>query len=363
MRLIVSQKNIKKALVVVEKIVSKNISLPILNNVLIKTENGRLKLSATNLEIGINYFIGAKIEDPGEVAVPARIFSDFINNNTEEKIGFTVKNNTLVINQEKQKTQILAFDPKDFPIIPKIKTPPICAIQSRILKQGLLSVLDSVANSEIRPELSGVFMQFKKDSICFAATDSFRLAEKIINTKTNTDFKTILPRNTVSELVRILDDSDGEWQISFGDNQISFTSDDIEIISRVIDGSYPDYKKVIPDKWISRVLVSKNELEQKTRLAGLFSSNISDIKLSCDAKKIIILSKNSERGETQTSLDCTLKNEPFDLSINYHYLLDGLKVLPTENVVIEYTGSGSPLILRPDTNQKEMLYLIMPLRN
>src|SRR3989338_3679974 len=155
MKLLTNQKNLKRALNIVERVVSKNNSLPILNNILLKTENGRLKVSATNLEIGINCFIGSKIEEVGQIAVPARIFSDFIGNVTDEKVAITTKNNILSIDSDKYKTQILSFDAKDFPIIPKIKDNSFGSISAKTLRESLTAVFDSVALSETRPELAG----------------------------------------------------------------------------------------------------------------------------------------------------------------------------------------------------------------
>ena len=363
MKITVNQKNLKKALILVEKVVSKNTPLPILNNILLKTENGRLKVSATNLEIGVNYIIGAKIEEVGQIAVPARIISDFIGNIIDDKVSLTTKNNILSINSERYKTQILGFDAKDFPIIPKIKSKPLALIPTKLLKNSLITVLDSVAVSETRPELSGVFVDFNNDKIVFAATDSFRLTEKNVDFKNVQKQSFIIPRNTVVELIRIAGELEGDLAFNTSDNQISFSNDDFEIVSRVIDGNYPDYKKVIPEKFVSKVLVRKDELDKTIRLAGLFSTNISDIKINCSEGKMAILAKNADKGEIETLIDASLKNQPFEVSLNFRYLLDGLKILDTEKVVMEFTGQGSPLVIRPNDDKKDVVYLIMPLRS
>ena len=363
MKITINQKNLKRALGLVEKIVSRNHSLPILNNVLIKTDNGRLRISATNLEIGINCTIGAKIDEVGEIAIPARVFSDFINNVSDEKITLHTKSNVLLVNSEKYKTQILGFDPKDFPIIPKLKNEPIAIISSKILRNMLYSVADAIAVSETRPELAGVYADFSPKKIIFAATDSFRLSEVCLDVKNTGQYSIIIPRNTVMELIRVAGDMDGDIEIKIGDNQISFYNDDFELVSRLTDGNYPDYKKVIPGKFLSRVLVQKDYLENDIRLAGLFSSNISDIKLICSEDSIILKSKNSDKGEIETTIPATLKNDPFDISVNYRYLLDGLKIMDSDKVVLEFTGNGSPLIVKPNDDKKELTYLIMPLRS
>lgn len=362
MKITINHKNLIKIVSIIERIVSRNPSLPILNNIVLKTENGRLKLIATNLEIGISGLLGAKVEENGEIAVPARIFSDFISNLREEKITLTTKNNILTINTEKYKTQILGFDTKDFPIIPKVKEGISYTIPSKILKSGLSSVFDSVAISETRPELAGVFVQFNEKQLIFSSTDSFRLTERIIELKNKNSNSFIIPRSTVLELVRLLSDVNEDVLVKYDDNQISFSTESIEIVSRLINGNYPDYKRVIPDKYISRLLVKKDDLDKNVRLAGIFSSNIADIKLSCNEKSITITAKNSDKGEIQVDIEALLKNEPFDISLNHHYLLDGLKIIPTEHVIIEYTGQGSPLVLRPEHESKNLTYLIMPLR-
>ena len=362
MKLIVNQKNLKRAISLVEKVVSKNTSLPILGNILIKTENGRLRLSATNLELGINTLIGVKIEEVGEIAVPARIFSDFINAVQDEKVTLLTKNNTLTINSENYKTNILGFDPKDFPIIPKIKSEPTLLISAKTLKNALIKVVDSMAISETRPELAGIFIQIKENKCIFVATDIFRLAEVTLPISTSGSVSVILPRNTVVELIRMCGDIEGDVQIKYTDNQIAFIGEDIELVSRVVDGTYPPYKNVIPDKFISRALIKRNEFENNIRLAGLFASNIADVKITCNEDKITITARNSDKGEIETSVPAVLKNEPFELSLNYRYVLDGLKNILNNEVIVEFTGVGSPLIMRP-SEDKSFVYLIMPLRN
>lgn len=363
MKVTVNQKNLRRALGLVEKIVSRNPSLPILNNMLIKTDNGRLRVSSTNLEIGINCMIGAKIDEVGEIAIPARVSSDFVNNVSDEKVTLHTKNNVLFINSDKYKTQILGFNPKDFPIIPKLKGGPVAVISSKVLRNMLYSVADAIAVSETRPELAGVYADFSSKNITFAATDSFRLSEIIFAAKNDSQHSVIIPRNTVMELIRIVSDIDGDIEVKIGDNQISFYNDDFELVSRLIDGNYPDYKKVIPSKFLSRVLVQKNDLEKDVRLAGLFSSNISDVKLICLKDEIVIMSKNSDKGEIETTIPAVLKNDPFEISVNYRYLLDGLKIVDSDKVVLEFTGNGNPLIVKPHDDNKELTYLIMPLRN
>lgn len=361
MKITVNQKNLKQAVALTEKIVSRNASLPILSNILIKTENGRVRLSATNLEIGTHVFIGAKITEVGEIAVPARIFSDFVSAAASEKINLATKNNSLSVTSDDYKTQILGFDPKDFPIIPKLKNEVIAVIGAGELKSGLLSVSDSMAVSETRPELAGVYLGIKNNSAVFASTDGFRLSEVSVPAKNQESFTAILPRSTVTELIRICSDFGGDISIRSADNQISFSNEDCELVSRVVDGNYPDYQKVIPERSVSKALVKKEDLEKNLRLAGLFSSATSEVKLACTGDVLTISSKNSDKGEIETKVAAMLKGEDFEISLNYRYLLDALKNLPTSDGVVEFTGQNSPFIIRPGNSQKAT-YLVMPLR-
>lgn len=165
------------------------------------------------------------------------------------------------------------------------------------------------------------------------------------------------------ELARVLTDVDGDLHIVTGDNQVMFIHDDFEIVSRLIDGKYPDYHKVIPERALSKVLARKNDLEDAVKAAALFSSSISDVKIECGADGVTVTAKNSSKGEAQTTVEGNLKGDPFEITLNHHYFLDGLKAIDTDKVVLEFTGKGSPFVLRPNDDKKEATYLIMPLRN
>ncbi|TSC91146.1 MAG: DNA polymerase III subunit beta [Parcubacteria group bacterium Gr01-1014_2] len=365
MKLTILTKNLQFGLNAVKNIVGKNLNLPVLNTILVESKNNKLNLSSTNLELGINFHLSATIENEGVVAIPARIFSDFISNIRDEKIELSLKDNILSIQSANFKTKIICFNPKDFPLIPKLKKEPIVVLPSKVLKNSLSSVFDSVSLSQTRPELGGVFVNFNKNKIYFASTDSFRLTEKIISSSSSKQISVIIPRNTVAELIRILADYEKDISINIEENQVQFYSDDFEIISRLIDGRYPDYQRVIPVKIVSQILFKKDDLQNNIRLAGLFSSNINDIGLRVDKKEIVIFSKNSDRGE----FNSRVKNnsgiqieEPFEVLLNYNYLVDGLKNMPSEDVVFEYTGEGAPVILKPKDTDFNLTYLIMPLK-
>jgi len=362
MNIIINHQKLLAALKIVEKIISKNTSLPILNTILLKTENNQLKLSATNLEMGIKYWISAKINKEGEIAVPARVFSDFIGNVNDEKLNLSSEKNIITINSEHYKTQILGLDTKEFPILPKIKNAAEFKIGAPVLRNALLGVFDAASLSDTRPELAGIFMNIGKSKMELAATDSFRLAEKSINIQNGIEKSIIVPRNTAIELIKICEAGDQEITFAVSDNQLFIYGEDYEFISRLIDGKFPEYKRVIPDKYISLARVNRNELERSIRMASVFSSNIFDIKMKVMTGNLQLKAQNSDRGEILTNLACELKDNPFEISVNYHYLLDGLKSIATENLIFQFTGDGSPLVLKGE-GIKDQTYVIMPLRN
>src|SRR3989344_1867914 len=362
MDIIVNQNKINIAAKIAERAVSKNISLPILSTVLLKAEKGTLRLAATNLELGLNYWIGAKIDKEGEVAVPAKLLSSFLSNINDEKIKLFADNNTLKILSDSYKTKVLGFDTKDFPIIPKVKKEYVVSIDAKDLKRGLLSVVEAATLSEARPELTGVFVNIIGNKIEFVATDSFRLAEFIVgfNNKNGVEKQFIIPRNTVTEVIRITDNIEKEVNVAISDNQILFFNDDFELISRLIDGRYPEYKKIIPDKIVSTARLNKNDLEKSIRTASIFSSSIYEVRMKVGDKKTEINTQNNDRGEFTTNIPSELKNRQFETLLNYNYLLEGLKNITTDNVIMYYTGDGGPLLLRPEA-KTDYLYLIMPL--
>lgn len=363
MKALVHKIRLQRALGFVERVTSRNTTLPILSNVLLRTENGRIRISATNLEVGVSSVIGAKVDSEGQIAVPGKMLADFVRNAPGESVILDLKQNTLSVQAGSYKTTILCFDAAEYPITPKVEGGHHYTVSANVLRQLINTVSDSIALSDSRPELAGALLRFDSDAVVMAATDIFRLAERTAIGQHGVTSSAIVPRGTISELGRILGDIDGDITIRVADNQISFSHEEFEIVSRLIDGRYPDYRKVIPERALAKVLVRRDELENAAKVAALFSSSISDIKLECDEKGLRISGKNSSKGEALAGVEANLKGDPFDVSMNFHYFLDGLKAIQTDKVILEFTGKGSPFIMRPDAQERDSVYLIMPLRS
>ena len=361
MKIVVHRDNLQRAVGLVERVTAKNAALPILSNILLVAEGGRLRLSATNLETGVTAVIAAKSDANGRVAVPGRILGDLARAAQGDTVSLSLKQNVLTIESGAYKTTVLCFDAAEYPIIPKIEGGVRYTVQASDVLRLFTSVADSIAASESRPELAGAYLRFASDGTIAAATDSFRLVERTMPAKHGSESSAIVPRATVLEALRLLSGVESEVEVRIADNQISLIGEDFELVSRLVDGRYPDYRKVVPERFLSKALVRRDQLENAIKVAALFSSSISDVKLQCQEKTFSVSAKNASKGEGEATIEAALKGEPFDISLNYHYLLDGLKAIQDEKVVMQFTGKGSPFVMRP-ASEDPTVYIIMPLR-
>lgn len=361
MEVVVHRDNLDRALGIVERVTAKNAALPILSNVLLRAEGGHLLLSATNLEIGMTATIGAKVEKDGRIAVPGKILSDLVRASRADVVSLSTNQNTLDVRAGDYKTSILCFDASEYPIIPRLEGGTVLQIPIGDFHSLVAAAADSIASSDARPELAGALLRSNDSTLLLAATDSFRLVEKSTAHHGEAQVSVIIPRSAVSELLRILGGLSGEVTIRVASNQVAITHPEFELVSRLIDGKYPDYQKVIPDRSLSKALIDKEEFTNAIKVAALFSSSVSDVKIECAENTLTVSARNSSRGEGQASMKANLKGDAFDISLNHHYVMDGLKILPTKSVIIEYTGKGSPFVLRPDDGSS-LVYLVMPLR-
>ncbi|MFA5188195.1 MAG: DNA polymerase III subunit beta [Patescibacteria group bacterium] len=387
MKISCTQENLNQGLNIVSHIASKNTSLPILSNVLIKAEKGVLSFITTNLEMGINCLVRGKIEQDGSYTVSSKLFSDYINLLPNQKIEIELKDDFLQIKSADQDTKIKGNGSEEFPLIPQVekKNPFSCKISD--LLKALSQVLFAVSVSETRPEISGVYFNFSDNFLTLTATDSYRLAEKKIRLKekVKADKEVIIPARTIAELFRILSgysagqEMSGEetaasdqLQIYFEDNQVLFEFDSVELISRIIEGQYPNYKQIIPASHKTRAVVSIAEFIKAAKTAALFSrTGIYDINLEFKAGKLIVSSTNSQLGENQTKIETKVEGEDNKIVVNFRYLLDGLQNSDSSDIIFEMTDNNNPCVLRPaeSLNEKkeaiaseDYLYIIMPIK-
>jgi len=366
MKLICTQENLKKGLNLVSYLTNKNNSLPILNNVLLKTNKNGLTLITTNLEIGIKVFIRSKIKKEGKFTVNYKLLNNFISLLPKDNIEISLKEDILNIKNKNQEAHIRGLNAEDFPLIPEIKKENEIEISSNKFKKALDQVIFSAASDNSRIEINSVNFSFQENSLTLAATDSYRLAEKVIKINNNKEKDLIIPLKTVQELSRILNESYNEKiKICFNENQIIFIINNVELTSRVIDSKYPNYKQIIPNKFITNVLCEVDKLIPIIKSVSLFcKQGINDINLILDNKKqeLEISTTSSTNGSKDVAkIPVKIKGENNDIVFNYRYLLNGLTNINTKEVIININNSKSPGLLKPK-DEENYIYLIMPIK-
>ncbi len=374
MKITCLQENLNRGLQMTGHLVNKNINLPILNNVLIEAKEGGLKLSSTNLEIGINCFVRCKVEKEGSFTVEGKLLSEYVNLLPNDQIEMERKENDFFqVKCKKHETKIKGIEATDFPVIPQIEKKNAYKIKSSEFKKAISQVVFSVAPSETRPEISGVLLSFnkeEKDKIVMVGTDSYRLAEKKMDCSNNQEEKeVIVPLKTFQELLRILnnlkDQGDGEeeLEIHLSENQILFVIEGIELISRLIEGQYPDYKQIIPQEVKTTAIATTGELVKMIKTVSLFSkTGIFDINVGFEpGKGLVLKATNTQVGESVSELDVALTGEKNETILNYRYLLEGLNNIETNEVELSLVDSNIPCLVKPKGNE-DYLYIVMPIK-
>ena len=381
MKITILKEKLKQGINIVERISTKSLNLPILNNILIKTEKNFLNLISTNLEIGIKWWSLVKIEKQGKITIPSQIFSNFINFLPNRPVSLNLKELNLKIDCENYHTSLKGIDSEEFPIIPEISKNEKISVQSKVFCQGLSQIVDIPSYSSIRPEISGIYFLFQKNLITITATDSFRLGEKKIYLNSSLiniskDYSFILPQRAVKEIINIFNEKEEDLTIYFSPNQVLFETlfsetphPEIQLTSRLIEGEYPNYQEIIPQKTETQIIFRVDEFINQIKSASLFSGKINEIKLKIDPLKnqLTLFSQDSNIGEYQSFLNVKIKGNPCEISFNHRFLLDGLLNIALEQgkdseAVLELINSEKPGILRP-VEKDDYLYLIMPIKN
>lgn len=372
-----TQENLSRGLNIVSHITSKNVNLPILNNVLVKIRDKNIELSTTNLELAINCFIRGKVDAEGEFTIPSRLFADYVGLLPKENVSVEMADDNVLVKCANYETKIKGLPASEFPLIPQInKTKKyLCSLAD--FKRGLSQVIFSASPNESRPELSGVFIEFNrqeaKDKLIFAATDSYRLGEATLNLAKESSAENasaIVPVRTMAEVLRIIslfrDDVETPEQIevAFSENQIIFTLAGIELISRLIEGQYPDYVQIVPDSFKTTAKLSREEFIKAIKTTSLFSkSGLFDVTIEVGpGNKIVIMSSDLQRGENKVELDGEVDGGENSVTLNFRYLLEGLNALGSDTVNMKLVDSANPALLTGAGKEKQYFYIVMPIK-
>ncbi len=369
MKLSVMQENLARGLSVVSRAVSSRSTLPVLANVLLKTEDAGLKLTATNLEIGITYWVPGKIDEDGATTVPARLLTDLVNSLPPgDKVELEVKSgDTLHVQAGRFRTHIKGIDAEEFPAIQTAGERPTTRIAQNVLRRALAEVAFAAASDEARPILTGVLARFEGDQLTLAAADNYRIAVKTVPILDAVpEMSVVIPARALNELARVLADVDDpvEVVIATGRNQALFHLEGIDLVSRLIDGQFPNYQQVMPQSHATRAILDREELLRAVRPAALIaheSANIVKLQIGGDGESGITVSANAEVGDHVGQVEAAVEGDETTIAFNARYLADVLTNVDAEQFALELNGPLSPGVFKP-VGDDQYVHVVMPVR-
>jgi len=364
MQVEVSRENITKAVLRAEKVSGKNLTLPVLNCVLLVADRNVFKIKATNLELGIEVVVPAKISQEGVVAVPGGVLASVLNGLSRvDHVTLKVEQDNLRIETSHGKTVIKAVAYEDFPTLPYLPDAKPFSFDVEHFLQGVRSVWYSASVSMVKPEQASVYVYLDSGRMYFVATDSFRLAEKKVAAQGVDGFDSMLiPIKNVSEISRTLDGFSGAMEVRVTKDQVSFLMDGVYITSRLIDGSFPDYHQIIPKESVTDVTLLKQDLVNTLKRMTVFSDKFNQVHFSVKPaqKKFTISAQNADVGETTDSIEAAIEGEELEINFNHRYISDCFQSIPGDSVTLSFSGLSKPVIIR-GVSDSSFLYLAMPM--
>lgn len=363
MKLQVTQENLSKAINTVARVANTRNTLPILSNVLMKTENNRLSISATNLDIAITQYIGSKIDETGAITVPARLMQEFVSSLPESVLKLELAENKLHITTDQYQSTINGTNADEFPVMPAINGGSTWKMDAQTFKKALHEVVFAASSDDSRPVLTGVYFHNISGEAVAVATDSYRLAEyKLGKNKSALNF--LVPASAAADLLRIISDSDKEITVNHDDQQVRFQVGDVTLVARLIEGNYPDYRKLIPAKFSTTAKLKRTDFLNIAKVSSLFareSAGSITIKADKASGEVSINAIASQLGENTAKAQADITGSG-DVTLNSRYLIEALNAFGSEEIEFCFNGKLEPCILR-SSNEPTYLHLIMPLRS
>ncbi len=377
MKLSCTKENLHQGLGITSHLMTKNVNLPILQNVLMKAEGGSIRFTSTNLEIAVHCSVRGKVEEVGETTIPSKLFFDYVSLLPNETVHITKNNEVVNIECGNYKTKINGLSASEFPLVPKVEGETTYQIPIEDFKKALSQVLFSVATNESRPELTGVLMRFYQfegeGRLKIASTDSYRLSEKVIpvTSQVGEEKQIVVPSRTLAEVSRILSVFKDEVELpstislQLSQNQAVFVYGPVELISRVIDENYPDYEQIIPKQFQTKAVLDREDFMKAVKAASLFSKNgLFDVTLQFDPVSGLVEAQATDaiRGQNSSSCQAEFVGQKNSVTVNYRYLLDGLQAINTERVNFEMIDASNPCLLTPEGKTEAYRYVLMPIK-
>ncbi len=374
MRVSVLQENLAHGLNVVSRAISPRSTLPVLSNVLVATDEGRLRLSATNLELGVTCWIGAKIEEEGSTTVPARAFTELVSTLTDRNVemSLNVRTQTLNVRCGASNTNLKCIDAQEFPPMPVAELADGIQINANELKEMIHQVVFAASADEARPILTGVLVTVRENQITMAAADGFRLSVRKaeLSSPVSRPISVVIPARAMSELARILPSSPEEvvtLMLPSGRDQVIFRMRDVELVSQLIEGTFPDYEQIIPRSYKTRTVLSTWQFSKACRQAEIFAregSHIARLNITSGGElqpgKVEISGQSEETGDNLNVIDASVEGAPLLIAFNVRFLRDVLDVIKTPEVALETNTATSPGVIRP-VGEENFVHVIMPM--
>jgi DNA polymerase-3 subunit beta len=372
MKLTCLQENLAKGLGIVSKAVSTRSTLPVLGNVLLATDDGRLKLAATNLELGITCWIGARVEDKGAITVPARTLVDMVNAFAAEQVNMdlNLRNKTLRLACGRSEANIKGIDAQEFPLIPTAE-PDGILIPTELLREMINKTAFAAATDESRPILTGVLVKLEGKQLVMAAADGFRLSVSYgtLEREVEEAITVIVPANSLKELYRISSEQKEPISLTLpsGRGQAIFRLENIELVSQLIDGSFPDYAQIIPQSFATRTVINTGEMRTACKTADIIAreaAHTTRLRVfpedGLTPGHMVVAATSAETGDNETEIDALVEGDPVEIAFNVKYLNDVLSVLETPQVALETTSESSPGVIKP-VGSEDFVHVIMPM--
>jgi DNA polymerase-3 subunit beta len=367
MKLQVLQDKLSNGLNVASRFASTRAQLPVLGNILFTTKKNKLLLSSTNLEISVAVSIGAQVKKEGEITIPSRTITDLINNLPNEVVNLDTEKEKMLIKTENFESTLSGMNAADFPDVPQTAGRGFLTLPSENFKEALCQVLFAASVDETRPILTGVLFIFKKRNLTMVATDGFRLSQKKLSLKgIDKSKKVIIPKNALNELLRLSgDDEEVKFGLKKSDNQVVFAFDNVTLSSRILEGEFPDFEKIIPKKSEYKIGVDKQEFLRAVKLASVFARDSANIvRLKVKKKSMDISAESQQSGEQKTELDVKVDGDTgkgFEIAFNYRFLEEFLNAIGGEDVELRFSDPSAPGVFL-DPKDKDYLHLIMPVK-
>jgi DNA polymerase III subunit beta len=368
MKFVAIKENLKEGVLLAEKTAGRRTALPVLSSILCSAEKGKITLTATNLETAVEVWVGGRIEKEGKAAIPARVLSSYMSVVAGDQITCSVKGNNVEFASSAGRTVMRTLSADDFPLIPRQQEIGNFSVGALAFKDALRRVSVAAALSDIRPELSSVCVAIGPKKLTLAATDSFRLAEEVMEGSFGaTDAEELpktflLPIKSAQELTRLLEAEPGDVTVSIGAGQVVCSTKRFRMVSRLTEGAFPEYKSIIPSAFTTTFELSKESVMDMLRVAGLFVGKLHDVTFHVVPAEnhVEVRTVNADVGENKTRAATNITGEGMEISFDYRYIMDGLQQMDGD-LMFQFASSAGPLLVRPKNNPS-YFYIVMPMK-